>query len=677
LVYNLAVNQTPQFLPKRDAPGRADPRKTIGKDLESLNGNKNGSSGNGHRYFFDSFEIDPSNRACLRDGVEVPMTGRVFDILLVFAENPGRLLKKDELIEKVWRGDAVEDGNLARNISTLRKALGDGSKEPRYIVTVQGHGYRFIANVAEVTNDSTLVADHPAPIEKSEAIPDRRTRVSWKWLWAIPVAVVLLGSVWFGRPSSSGPHGQIKSLAVLPLKPLDANENYLGAGIADAVIRRLSQTGQLIVRPTSAVLHYLNEDKDALAAGRELHTDAALEGTIQRADGRMRVSVNLLRTADGISLWTESFDLSSTDVFTIEDKLAEQVASRLRLHLDPAQQSAFKARYPTFPNAYEFYIKGIFSLDERGYGLDALPQMETTIGFLKNAIDADPNYRPARGQLAFAYVWTALFIAPADPKWVDLARSEIRQSQEHGTELAETHVARALLLWSGYEGYKSDESIRELILAQQLNSSVGHDDLAALYGHIGLEDLASRELQRAVEIDPTSQSIKELTLIIPYLSSRPDEWYSARQRLSPGPGHADPWYYLRKGQLDEAQKAIDERLPRAPENTDLRMQQALLLAIKGNVRDAVDKVPGILAKVLPNDQSRHHNTYDAACVYALAGNSREAVKLLKETAATGFPNYPLFERDPFLDRVRNAPEFVQFIGEQKTRWQAYRDEFVR
>jgi hypothetical protein len=132
-----------------------------------------------------------------------------------------------------------------------------------------------------------------------------------------------------------------------------------------------------------------------------------------------------LRTADGTSLWAEIFDLASTDVFTIEDKLAEQVATRLRLHLDPAQQSAFKARYPTFPNAYEFYIKGLFSLDERGYGLNAMPQMDATIGFLKNAIDADPNYRPARGQLAFAYVWTALFIAPADPKWADLARSEI------------------------------------------------------------------------------------------------------------------------------------------------------------------------------------------------------------------------------------------------------------
>jgi hypothetical protein len=76
-----------------------------------------------------------------------------------------------------------------------------------------------------------------------------------------------------------------------------------------------------------------------------------------------------------------------------------------------------------------------------------------------------------------------------------------------------------------------------------------------------------------------------------------------------------------------------------------------------------------------SDQGRHHSTYDAACIYALAGNSNEAVRWLKETAATGFPNYPLFERDPYLDRIRKAPEFVQFMADQKAQWEKYRQEF--
>ena len=105
------------------------------------------------------------------------------------------------------------------------------------------------------------------------------------------------------------------------------------------------------------------------------------------------------------------------------------------------------------------------------------------------------------------------------------------------------------------------------------------------------------------------------------------------------------------------------------------MEQALLLALRGNTREAEARVPGIIAKIQPNDWRRHHSTYDAACIYALAGNAVESVKWLKETAATGFPNYPLFARDPFLDRVRQAPEFIQFMNEHRIEHEKFRQEF--
>lgn len=469
---------------------------------------------------------------------------------------------------------------------------------------------------------------------------------------------------------------EIKSLAVLPLKSLDSGDNYLGIGIADAVIRRISQTGQLTVRPTSAVLKFVKEDADSLAAARQLNTDAILEGTVQHAGNRLRVSVNLLRTSDGASLWSDSFDMTTADVFAIQDKIAQQVAARLQLRFDSAQQARLNEKYPTDPVAYEAYIKGIFSLDQRGYGgEDSMSQMNTTIDFFKRAIDVDPKYALAHAQLAFAYVWTAQSIEPANSKWADLARAEIKQSQELGPDLAETHLANALLLWGPYAGYQNEAAIRELLLAKQLNPNTGHGELPALYGHIGLDELAKSELQRDINIDPTSASLKDLTMILPYLSVDPDAWLAARQKLDPTAGRPAPWYFLRKGNLDEAQKAIDERLLRSPDNYDLLMQQALLLALKGDFRSAGERVPGILAKIQLNDQSRHHSTYDAACVYALAGNSSEAVKWLKETAATGFPNYPLFERDPYLDRIRHSAEFVQFIADQKAQWEKYRQEF--
>jgi hypothetical protein len=257
----------------------------------------------------------------------------------------------------------------------------------------------------------------------------------------------------------------------------------------------------------------------------------------------------------------------------------------------------------------------------------------------------------------------------------NLARVEIKRSQELGPQLAETHLANALLLWSAYEGYQNDASINELLLARQLNPNSSHGELAALYGHIGLDDLASRELQGALDIDPTSQSLKDLTLILPYVGGRPDEWLSEYRRTYPGGRSPWPWYLLRKGLLDDARKAIDERLSRSPDDYDFLMQQALLFALKGDFRAAEARVPGILAGIQINDQSRHHSTYDAACIYALAGKSDEAIKWLRETAATGFPNYPLFERDPYLDRIRPTPEFIRFMAGQKAEWEARRREF--
>jgi tetratricopeptide (TPR) repeat protein len=187
--------------------------------------------------------------------------------------------------------------------------------------------------------------------------------------------------------------------------------------------------------------------------------------------------------------------------------------------------------------------------------------------------------------------------------------------------------------------------------------------------------LAARELKRALEIDPTSQSLKDLTMILPYLRADADGWFVEHQKLDGGFAYVFPWYYLRKHRFDDAQKSIDERLPKTPDNYSLLMQQALLFALKGDFRKAEARVPVILAGIQLNDQHRHHATYYAACIYALAGKSDEAVKSLKETAATGFPNYPLFERDPYLDRIRKAPEFVKFMSDEKARWERSRQEF--
>ena len=185
---------------------------------------------------------------------------------------------------------------------------------------------------------------HPTSVSRDEEVVSARSPRHMR-LGILGVACGLLvlvgGAIGYGwwRQAHVSSQPEINSLAVLPLKSLDAGENYLGLGIADAAIRRVSQTGRLIVRPTSAVRRYLNEDTDALTAAKQLGVDSVLEGSLQRAGDRLRVSVNLLRCVDGKSLWTDSFDVVMADIFTVQDTVAQQVASRLRLQMDASQQA--------------------------------------------------------------------------------------------------------------------------------------------------------------------------------------------------------------------------------------------------------------------------------------------------------------------------------------------------
>jgi TolB-like protein/predicted Ser/Thr protein kinase len=521
-----------------------------------------------------------------------------------------------------------------------------------------------------LTGETATGQVHGTAIERNEQAFDWLKHHKFSVALALTLLLVTVAAAVYFSPL--GRHGQtIKSLAVLPLKSLDAGENYLGLGIADAVIRRINQTGKLIVRPTSAVRRYLKEDTDALIAAGQLKADAVLEGNVQRAGDRLRVSVNLLRAGDGASLWADNFDMGMTDIFTIQDTVAQQVASRLRLQLDSSHQ----AQLTSNPVAYDFYMKGVYNLDQRL--TLGNPQWKVTIDFFKKAIEADRNFALAHAQLALAYATVAVFVETTDPVWAERAREETNQAQALDPKLAETHLARQVLLYSRYEGFQGEAAARELLLAQQLNPNVGHAQLGYVYTHLGLEDLAARVLERALEIDPTSQFAKGLTVGLYEMSGKYDEFLAAHQRFYPNePTPAR--YFLWKGRLAEAQKAIETEAV-SPSTLfgefAVLLNRALLFALKGDFRSAEKAIPSILSRHPVKDPFYHHAAYDIACIYALEGKSVEAVRWLREAAATGFRCYPLFERDAFLNNIRQKPEFIQFMAEMKAQHDRYRREF--
>lgn len=249
---------------------------------------------------FGDFQLNPVNRLLLRNGRPIRLTPKVFDLLLVLAGSPGRLFEKDELLKAVWSGTFVKEGSLTQSIYVLRRILDDSPGKHRYIVTVPGRGYRFVAAVRKVHQKDAHFA--------------------------------LIAS---GSPRQTQTPAAANSIAVLPFRQLTAESRgeHLQLGLADALITQLSKIEQITVRPTSSVLRYGDASQDPLTAGRELDVDFVTTGAIQTAGGRIRVTVQVVRISDGATVWANKFDEKFSDIFNLEDSISEAAAKSLTLEL--------------------------------------------------------------------------------------------------------------------------------------------------------------------------------------------------------------------------------------------------------------------------------------------------------------------------------------------------------
>src|SRR5258707_2359962 len=234
---------------------------------------------NSHFYEFGPYRIDTVERRLLRGDEPIPLTPKAYDTLLVLVENAGHGLKKDDLMRRVWPDTFVEESSLTRNISVLRKVLGD--EDDRYIETLPKHGYRFAVPIKELRLPAeTVVVDERTMtrvvIEETESANWRMPSIRMAAVLLLVIVALALAYVTTRRSSLPA----IQSLAVLPPKDLagGADRRYLELGIADSIIGRMSEISGLTVRPTGAVRKYAESSADPLRAGRELKVDAVLDG---------------------------------------------------------------------------------------------------------------------------------------------------------------------------------------------------------------------------------------------------------------------------------------------------------------------------------------------------------------------------------------------------------------
>src|SRR5882762_6474824 len=286
-------------------------------------------------YEFGPFRLDPAEYLLLREGAPVALTPKVFETLLILVQRSGHLVDKNELMKELWPDTIVEENNLTRNISALRKALSDAHAEHLYIETVPKRGYRFAAKVKTLPNQGEELVMEQHTMTRILAVEGREIRTQsysapfeqgvlparskaqrvekWKLRVALGLFLMLLiglgaalSQIWFSKhrdKSATSVAGRpaLRSIAVLPFKTMgiDSSNEYLGLGMTDALINRLSNIREIVVRPTSAMRRYTEATQDPVAAGRQQGVEAVLDGSVQRVDERVRVTVQLVRVQDG------------------------------------------------------------------------------------------------------------------------------------------------------------------------------------------------------------------------------------------------------------------------------------------------------------------------------------------------------------------------------------------
>lgn len=499
------------------------------------------------------------------------------------------------------------------------------------------------------------------PVPALAAAPQSRRRFASALALLLVVAAVAVALHLRERGGTSRP---IRTLAVLPFRALSVQpqENYLGLGIADAVISRMSGDTGLMVRPTSAVRRYVTADTEVGRVGAQLNVSAVLEGTWQRDGDRLRVTANLLRTSDGASLWSDHFDAHSSDIFDIQDQISDQLASRLRSRLARRQDRGGTRD----PRAYEAYTKGLFYFSERGRNAESRQNSDRAIRLFQEATRLDPNYALAHAQLGYAYAWTASYI-DIDSTLITRVEQELATAEQLDPQLSLVHLVRGFILFSPYRGWRIGDAIPEFLEAERLSLVADDGAIAAMCMHVGVG--WERRYERAIAQDPTNERLRREFVDNAYLISLPEVGRRLQKRLLGEEPSASYWLLVRD--LDRVRLNVEGAVRQRPSDPSAWIALAVLRAAERRCTP-VDSLLRHYEPLVPRNRFYHHITFQIAQAYALCGDTKEAVRWLDVTVAKGFPCYPLFERDWCLDPIRKTPEFLAFMNRLRPVWDGYR-----
>jgi len=618
-----------------------------------------------YRYELGPFQIDPNERQLSRDGKTIPLTAKAFDTLLVLVHSGGHLVEKSELMKAVWGDCFVEESNLAVTVSMVRKALGDEGEERKYIQTVAKRGYRLREAVRPVPQPvaSTTPASGPGELLKK--------RLKWSGAAAllkiaVLVVAILAGAAgWMRLHNARGAVPQIQSLAVLPFHTLTAisdSRDYLGLGIADALITKLGTTGRVVVRPTSAVMKYASGSMDPLAAGREQNVDAILDGRIQSLSDTVRVTVQLVRVSDGASLWAESFEENPQRVFALEDAVADRIADSMSISLSGEQKKRMVRGQTENAAAYQLYLRGRYFWNKR-----TKDGLQRSISYYDQAVAEDPKYALAYAGLADSYGLLGSYgiesASQSDPR----AKAAAVKALQLDDSLAEAHSSLGMIYF--FDEWNWPMAEREFQQAINLNPnySIAHTWYGLNLAALGKFDEAIEQVRRAQALDPLSLIVGTDVGRILYLSRDYDHAVAAYHKvldLDPNFARAHTrlgMAYAAKGDYRSAGEEFQKALR-------LSGPDPYLYGLLGYTQAMAENRSGakrLLSELLQRSHRDYVPPFSVALIYVGIGDRQAALAWLDKAYQDHSALMVYAKTDPLLDPLRSEPRFAALLQRMK------------
>ena len=611
---------------------------------------------------FAAYEVDLRSGELRKSGVRIKVQQQPFKLLEILLEHPGQVVTREELRSRIWPEESFGDFDQAVNVAVakLRAALVDSADNPRYIETIPRRGYRFIAHVAELQDDSGQARSaanlsNPAGISAEVASETRQPRPANRWwlvlAFSVCFAAILGFLVWRWRNHSKAIaplENPIRSLAVLPLENLSGDvEDYFADGMTDELITDLAQIGALRVISRTSVMPYKGARQPLPVVARALNVDAIVEGTVLRSGHQVRITAQLVQASADKHLWAKSYEGDLGDTLSLQKQVASAIADQIRIELTPHEQSVLHRVASVNPEAYDDYLKGRFFFNKRNSN-------ERAQAYFQRAIEKDPGYAPPYAGLADIY------LLGDNPR---RARESVEKALALDNQLVEAHNSLAELLYLFDHDWVASENEFKRALELDANYAPAHHWYSMYLALLGRKAQALDEARKAGQLDPLSPVVgANLAKILQENGQYEKAIEQAKKTLELDPNSAVTHAVL--GIVHEDQQKYAEAI--AEYKTALKLggapgeMRGLLgynYAITGDQRNAE-----LMIKELKQLWPIHaHAALDLAIVYCGLGQKERAFNWLKKASEADVGDLIVIGHDHHFDSLRGDPRFTALV----------------